>query len=318
MLPVIAVLGPTASGKSDFAVTLCERVDGELISVDSAQVYRGMDIGTAKPGAADRARVPHHLLDIRDPAEAYSAAAFAADAERLIGDVRARGRVPVLAGGTMLYFRALFAGLSDLPPADPELRAGIAARANREGWPALHAELARLDPESAARLHPNDSARIQRALEITRAGGAPASQRRGGGSRPSLGPLCVVRWQPYDRAALRERIAERFDAMLAAGLVDEVAALRARSDIHADLPSMRAVGYRQIWRHLDGELDREAARAAGIKATRLLAKRQSTWLGGGLVERALVREGDAVFNVRERADEIAVLSSCEQEVATRR
>ena len=318
MLPVIAVLGPTASGKSDFAVTLCERVDGELISVDSAQVYRGMDIGTAKPGAADRARVPHHLLDIRDPAEAYSAAAFAADAERLIGDVRARGRVPVLAGGTMLYFRALFAGLSDLPPADPELRAGIAARANREGWPALHAELARLDPDSAARLHPNDSARIQRALEITRAGGAPASQRRGGGSRPSLGPLCVVRWQPYDRAALRERIAERFDAMLAAGLVDEVAALRARSDIHADLPSMRAVGYRQIWRHLDGELDREAARAAGIKATRLLAKRQSTWLGGGLVERALVREGDAVFNVRERADEIAVLSSCEQEVATRR
>ena len=318
MLPVIAVLGPTASGKSDFAVALCERVGGELISVDSAQVYRGMDIGTAKPGAADRARVPHHLLDIRDPAESYSAAAFAADAERLIGEVRARGRVPLLAGGTMLYFRALFAGLSDLPPADPVLRAGIAERARQEGWPALHAELARLDPESAARLHPNDSARIQRALEITRAGGAPASQRRGGGSRPSLGPLCVVRWQPYDRAALRERIAERFDAMLAAGLVDEVAALRARSDIHADLPSMRAVGYRQIWRHLDGELDREAARTAGIKATRLLAKRQSTWLSGGLVERALVREGDAVFNVRERADEIAVLSSCEQEVATRR
>ena len=206
----------------------------------------------------------------------------------------------------------------ELPLTDPVLRAGIAERARQEGWPALHAELARVDPDSAARLHPNDSARIQRALEITRAGGAPASQRRGGGSRPSLGPLCVVRWQPYDRAALRERIAERFDAMLAAGLVDEVAALRARSDIHADLPSMRAVGYRQIWRHLDGELDREAARAAGIKATRLLAKRQSTWLSGGLVERALVREGDAVFNVRERADEIAVLSSCEQEVATRR
>lgn len=314
-IPAIVVLGPTASGKSGFALALCERLGGELISVDSAQVYRGMDIGTAKPGAEDQARVRHHLIDIRDPAEAYSAAQFAQDAAACMQAVRARGRVPVLAGGTMLYFRALFAGLSDLPSADPALRARIAAKAGAEGWPALHAELAAKDPVRAAQLHPNDSSRIQRALEIVALTGGPASaQRNGGRPAAALGPLRVVRWEPLEREALRTAIAERFEAMLVAGLLAEVHALRARDDLHAELPSIRAVGYRQLWQYLDGRCSLEQATAAAIKATRQLAKRQSTWLRSGLVEQVLVRDGDAVFNVTSTGDAAAAAAWCDNAV----
>lgn len=309
------MLGPTASGKSGFALDLCERVGGELISVDSAQVYRGMDIGTAKPGAADLARVPHHLIDIRDPAESYSAAQFAGDAARCMATVRARGGVPVLAGGTMLYYRALFGGLSELPPADPALRARIAERAAREGWPALHAELAAHDPERAAQLHPNDRSRIQRALEIVQATGRPASAQQDGG-RPAagLGPLLVVRWEPLGREALRAAIGARFETMMGAGLLDEVRVLHARGDLGPDLPAIRAVGYRQLWRHLDGLCALETAVAAAIKATHQLAKRQSTWLRGGLIEKTLVPDGDAVFNVMRTGDAAAAAAWCDNEV----
>lgn len=314
-IPAIVVLGPTASGKSGFALDLCERLGGELISVDSAQVYRGMDIGTAKPSAEEQARVPHHLIDIRDPAEAYSAAQFAENAAACMQAVRARGRVPVLCGGTMLYFRALFGGLSDLPSADSALRARIAAKAEAEGWPALHAELAEKDPVRAAQLHPNDSSRIQRALEIVALTGGPASALQDGG-RPAtaLGPLRVVRWEPLGREALRSAIAERFAAMLAAGLLGEVRALHARGDLHAELPAIRAVGYRQIWQHLEGQCSLESATSAAIKATRQLAKRQTTWLRSGLVEKTLVRDGDAVFNVPVTGDAAAAAAWCDNEV----
>lgn len=314
-IPAIVVLGPTASGKSGFALDLCERLGGELISVDSAQVYRGMDIGTAKPSAAEQARVPHHLIDIRDPAEAYSAAQFTADAAACMQAVRARGRVPVLCGGTMLYFRALFGGLSDLPSADSALRARIAAKAEAMGWPALHAELAAKDPERAAQLHRNDSSRIQRALEIVELTGGPASALQDGGQpATALGPVRVVRWEPLGREALRSVIAERFAAMLAAGLLAEVRALHARGDLHAELTAIRAVGYRQLWLHLDGHCSLESATAAAIKATRQLAKRQTTWLRGGLVERTLVRDGDAVFNVPVTGDAAAAAAWCDNEV----
>lgn len=311
--PIIVVLGPTASGKSGFALDLCERVSGELISVDSAQVYRGMDIGTAKPDAEERARVPHHLIDICDPTEAYSAARFAEDAPRVIADVQARGRVPVLCGGTMLYLRALFAGLSDLPRADATLRADIAARAQALGWPALHAELARLDPETAARLHPNDRTRIQRALEITQLTGQPASARRDGGSRPGarLGPAAFVRWTPHERPALHAAIETRFRQMIDAGLLDEVRRLHARGDLHADLPAIRAVGYRQLWAFVEGRSDWDTAVASAIKATKLLAKRQLTWLAGGLVDALLVHRGSTVFNVMEHTTVTAVQTWCD-------
>jgi tRNA dimethylallyltransferase len=276
--PVVLLMGPTASGKTQLALALAERLALEIVSVDSAQVYRGMDIGTAKPGAALRARIPHHLVDVADPAEAYSAARFCADATRLIGEIRARGRVPLLAGGTMLYFRALQQGLSDLPPADAALRARLADDARREGWPALHARLARLDPASAARLHPNDSQRIQRALEIVELGGAPvgALQARRGAALP--GPVVKLALNPPERAVLHARIEARFHAMIEAGFLDEVRRLRARDDLQPDLPSMRAVGYRQLWAHLDGTWDLPTAVARGIAATRQLAKRQLTWL----------------------------------------
>ena len=311
--PIIVVLGPTASGKSGFALRLCERVGGELISVDSAQVYRGMDIGTAKPNAEERARVAHHLIDICDPAEAYSAARFAEDAPQVIAEVQTRGHVPVLCGGTMLYLRALFAGLSELPRADAALRADIAARAEALGWPALHAELAELDPESAARLHPNDRTRIQRALEITHLTGQPASARRDGGSRPGerLGPAAFVRWTPLPRLALHAAIEARFRQMIDAGLLDEVRQLHARGDLHADLPAIRAVGYRQLWSFVEGQSDWDAAVAAAIKATKLLAKRQQTWLSGGLVDALLVHRDATVFNVTEHTAEAAVQTWCD-------
>ena len=271
-------MGPTAAGKSALALELARRFGGEIVSVDSAQVFRGLDVGTAKPDAATRAQVAHHLVDILDPTERYSAAAFAADARAAIDAIRARGRVPLLVGGTMLYFRALVDGLSALPGADPKVRAAIDADAARRGWPALHADLARVDPATAARLARTDAQRIQRALEVHRLTGTPLSALQGRRhATATLGPVLSFALLPQ-RARLHEVIAARFDAMLAAGLVEEVRALQARYALDARLPSMRAVGYRQAWDYLAGTLDRAGLRAAGIAATRQLAKRQYTWL----------------------------------------
>ena len=280
----ICLAGPTASGKSALALQLADALRGdidiEFISVDSAQVYRGMDIGTAKPDAAERARVPHHLIDLLDPEQAYSAARFVADATAAASAIRARGRLPLLVGGTMLYFKALRDGLDALPAADAEVRAQHDMRAAAEGWPALHAELQRVDPATAARLAPNDAQRIQRALEVWTITGQPLSALHARGAAPhpdvnSRWPLITL--EPASRAWLHERIAQRFDAMLAAGLLDEVRRLRERPALRPDMPSMRCVGYRQAWAALergtnDGLLD------AGIAATRQLAKRQITWL----------------------------------------
>jgi tRNA dimethylallyltransferase len=278
---VVALAGPTASGKSAAALDLAQALQAEIVSVDSALVYRGMDIGTAKPTPAERARVPHHLLDIRDPAESYSAAEFAADALRLAGEIRARGRRVVLAGGTMLYFKALFEGLAAMPAADPALRAQIEAEAAASGWPALHAQLARVDPATAARLAPNDAQRVQRALEVFRATGQPLSAfHREDLRAPGLQPDLFLSLEPADRAWLHERIARRFDAMLEAGFLDEVKALRARGDLRPELPSMRSVGYRQAWEALDANEPVATLRERGIAATRQLAKRQLTWLRG--------------------------------------
>ena len=273
-------MGPTASGKSALALALAAHFDGEIVAVDSAQVYRGMDIGTAKPTAADRARAPHHLLDIIDPVQPYSAAAFAHDALVCVADIRARGRMPILCGGTMLYFKALTEGLSTLPRADAGVRAELDRRAAREGWPALHADLARVDPLTAARLAPTDAQRIQRALEVHRLSGQPISALQGRREAPTgtLGPTLPIALVPADRALLHEAIARRFQAMLDAGLVDEVRELRQRFALDPALPSMRCVGYRQAWQFLDGTLSMAQLRDAGIAATRQLAKRQLTWL----------------------------------------
>lgn len=271
-------MGPTASGKTALAVGLVERFPLEIISVDSALVYRDMDIGTAKPDAATLARAPHHLLDIRDPTETYSAAAFCDDARRLMADIAARGRVPLLVGGTMLYFRALLQGLDDLPRADVALRKELEAQAAARGWPALHAELAAVDPATAARLAPNDSQRIGRALEIFRLTGTPMSALLDRVQSELPYRVLQLALIPSDRAVLHQRIAARFDAMLAEGLLDEVETLRRCYALNADLPSMRAVGYRQAWAYLDGEIDLKGLREQGIAATRQLAKRQLTWL----------------------------------------
>jgi tRNA dimethylallyltransferase len=279
MIPTVLLPGPTAAGKSRVALALADRFGGDIVSADSAQVYRGMDIGTAKPDAATRAAVPHHLLDLIDPTEAYSAARFCRDAAAAIARIRARGRVPIVAGGTMLYFKALREGLSALPAADPVLRAGLDARAAHVGWPAMHAELARIDPVTAGRLATADAQRIQRALEVHALTGRPLSALQGAREPPSgIGPTVVVALAPADRAQLHAAIAERFDAMVGAGLVDEVRALRERYALRADLPSMRAVGYRQVLDYLDGRIDRAQLRERGIAATRQLAKRQITWL----------------------------------------
>ena len=285
-LRCLALAGPTASGKTAAALAIAARWPVEVISVDSALVYRGMDIGTAKPSAAEQAAVPHHLIDIREPTQAYSAADFQRDALRLIGEIQARGRTPLLVGGTMLYFKALLHGLDDLPAADPAVRERLEARARAEGWPALHAELQRVDPVSAARLFPNDAQRIQRALEVFEVSGQPLSAFHSGRSHDPQSPLGepqLLSLEPQDRGWLHARIAERFEAMLAAGLLDEVRALRARGDLHPDLPSMRCVGYRQAWATLDASPSPDAAALAelrdrGVFATRQLAKRQLTWL----------------------------------------
>jgi tRNA dimethylallyltransferase len=276
--PAIFLMGPTASGKTALAVSLVERFPLEIISVDSALVYRGMDIGSAKPDAATLARAPHHLLDIRDPTEAYSAAAFRDDALRLMADITARGRVPLLVGGTMLYFRALLQGLDDLPRADAALRQKLLAEAAGRGWPALHAELAEVDPVTAARLAPNDSQRIGRALEVFRLGGVPMSALLDKAASTLPYRVLQLALIPSDRAVLHQRIAARFDAMLAEGLIEEVETLRRNPMLTADLPAMRAVGYRQAWAYLDGVISRSELREQGIAATRQLAKRQLTWL----------------------------------------
>ena len=279
-------MGPTASGKTDLAVALAERFPVEIVSVDSALVYRGMDIGTAKPDAATLARAPHHLIDLIDPGASYSAARFRSDALHLIRDITARGRIPLLVGGTMLYFKALKEGLAALPLADPGLRAELETRADRCGWPALHAELARLDPASAARLAPNDAQRIQRALEVCLSAGEPLSallQRAGnvGKTAPDLPcRLLEIALLHDDRAWLHGRINARFRAMLEAGLVEELRTLRARYPLSADLPAMRCVGYRQAWRYLEGEIDAAGLYETGAAATRQLGKRQITWLRG--------------------------------------
>lgn len=276
---VLAIAGPTAAGKSSVALAIAAALAPaavEIVSVDSALVYRGMDIGTAKPTPAERARVPHHLVDICDPADAYSAARFVADAQAAIASIAAREAIVLLVGGTMLYFKALFEGLDPLPKADPAIRAVLDERAAREGWPVLHAELARVDPLTAARLAPHDGQRIQRALEVWQLTGTPISALQQGPGRPAFRPPLLA-LEPDDRAWLHERIAQRLRAMLQAGFVDEVRRLRTRGDLHAALPSMRAVGYRQAWAALDADRLDGLADAA-IAATRQLARRQLTWL----------------------------------------
>jgi tRNA dimethylallyltransferase len=275
----VLLMGPTASGKTPLALALARRIPLEIVSVDSAQVYRGMDVGTAKPSSAERTAVPHHLIDIIDPTETYSAARFRSDALRLMSEITSRGKVPLLVGGTMLYFKALREGLSELPDADEGVRAEIDAEAAARGWPAMHAELASVDPQTAARLKPTDAQRIQRALEIHRVSGEPMS-RLLGRKKDSALPFRLVEMVlvPSDRGELHGRIEARFDAMLDRGLVEELQGLRARHALRPNLPSMRCVGYRQAWQHLEGELDRNGLRDRGIFATRQLAKRQLTWL----------------------------------------
>ncbi len=278
----IALAGPTAAGKTAAALAIAERWPVEIISVDSALVYRGMDIGTAKPSAAELAAAPHHLINIRDPLHAYSAAEFVADAERLLHAITARGRLPLLVGGTMLYFKALFDGIDPMPGADPALRAAIEAEAAALGWPAMHAQLALVDAPTAARLQPMDTQRIQRALEVYRASGQPLSSFHAtkdiATTADRISATTLISLEPFDRAWLHARIALRFDQMLAEGFMDEMLALRARGDLHPDLPSMRCVGYRQAWEALDGTLPMIELRDRGIFATRQLAKRQVTWL----------------------------------------
>ncbi|MQA56400.1 tRNA (adenosine(37)-N6)-dimethylallyltransferase MiaA [Pseudomonas piscis] len=287
--PAIFLMGPTAAGKTDLAIELTKVLPCELISVDSALVYRGMDIGTAKPSRELLAQFPHRLIDILDPAESYSAADFRTDALTAMADITARGKIPLLVGGTMLYYKALLEGLADMPPADPQIRAELEEEAARLGWQALHDQLAAVDPESAARIHPNDPQRLTRALEVYRASGLTMTAHRqrqlaqsteagasGHGQLPyTVANLAIA---PANRQVLHQRIAQRFTQMLEQGFIDEVVALRSRSDLHAGLPSIRAVGYRQVWDHLDGKLTFAEMQERGIIATRQLAKRQFTWL----------------------------------------
>ncbi len=318
-LPYVALAGPTASGKSAAALALARVRPIEIVSVDSALVYQGMDIGTAKPTPVERAGVPHHLIDIRDPAQAYSAAEFAADAVRCIREIHARGALPVLAGGTMLYFKALFEGLAPMPPADPQVRADLEAQAAREGWPALHAELARVDPTTAARLAPLDSQRIQRALEVHRVSGRPLSdwhaQPAQAGALTALPPALLLSLEPQDRAWLHQRIAARYAQMLDAGFLDEIRRLRARGDLHPELASMRCVGYRQAWAWLDAQHRASQGLGAapslqdlidtGIAATRQLAKRQLTWLRSMPARRVIACDApDALAQVLRAVQEM--------------
>lgn len=283
-MPIPCLLGPTAAGKTAAALALAAKRPVEIISVDSALVYREMDIGTAKPTLEERAVTPHHLIDIVDPTDAYSAAQFRADTLRLTGEIHARGRLPLLVGGTMLYYKALTQGLNDLPAADADVRATLDADAASDGWPALHARLATVDPATAARLAPNDSQRIQRALEVFMLTGQPMSALL---AAPAPVDHEAAQWrfapialEPSDRSVLHARIEKRFDVMLAGGFVDEVVKLRARGDLLPEMPSMRCVGYRQVWEYLDGEVDYATMRDKGVFATRQLCKRQLTWLRG--------------------------------------
>lgn len=302
---VIFLMGPTASGKTDLALALRRKLPVELVSVDSTLVYRGMDIGTAKPSAAEQSEAPHRLIDIRDPAEPYSAADFRADAEREIADIVAQDRIPLLVGGTMLYFKALLEGLAEMPAADPEVRAEIEDEANLHGWPHIHAQLAAVDPETAAEIHPNHSQRLSRALEVYRSSGRTMTELRriqaeqqgpAFGERYSVTQLALA---PQDRSELHRRIASRFHAMVERGLVEEVQALRERGDLHPGLPAIRAVGYRQAWDYLDGlegkvpEISREQMIERGVIATRQLAKRQLTWLRGWQGLNWLETQGEA-------------------------
>ncbi|MBZ0328811.1 MULTISPECIES: tRNA (adenosine(37)-N6)-dimethylallyltransferase MiaA [Halomonas] len=283
--PAILLMGPTAAGKTDLAMALHERLECDLVSMDSAMVYRGMDIGSAKPSPQELARAPHRLIDIRDPAEPYSAADFRDDALREMRQITAAGRVPLLVGGTMMYAKRLLEGVANLPPADPAIRAELLREVERDGLAALHEALSRIDPESASRIHPNDPQRLMRALEVYRATNKTLTDlwRE---QRPETFPWKVlsIGVTPFERHILHERIAQRFDGMLEDGLVEEVATLRARDDLHADLPSMKSVGYRQVWDYLDGKLDGEGdielLRQRTVIATRQLAKRQLTWLRG--------------------------------------
>jgi tRNA dimethylallyltransferase len=306
--PALALMGPTASGKTRLAIELAKALDGEVISVDSALVYRGMDIGTAKPSPAEREGVPHHLIDILDPLEAYSTGRFRDDALALMADIAGRGRLPILAGGTMLYFNGLFHGIAELPAADPDLRRQIDEEAERHGWAGLHAELAAVDPAAAARIHANDPQRIQRAIEVYRLTGVPLTVLCSE-SRSSQPPFDLIKIivAPADRPALHERIRRRFLAMIERGLIEEVRALYERGDLHAELPSVRAVGYRQVWAYLAGEYDRDTLVERGVIATRQFAKRQFTWLRR---EETALRyrsedEGLADAVVRDVADRIA-------------
>ncbi len=278
-VPLVMIMGPTATGKSALALELAHSLDAEIVSVDSALVYRGMDIGTAKPSPQERVRVAHHLIDVAAPHEAYSAARFCTDAARAIASIRAAGKTPLLVGGTMLYFTALQRGLSPLPAADSRLRENLSARARAIGWRELHGELAAVDPAAAQRIHPNDPQRIQRALEVWHLTGVPLSEHhRAAATPPQPPPAVKIVLSPLQREDLHRRIAHRFDAMLAAGLVEEVAMLRRDVRVTAGSPAMRAVGYRQVWNFLDGDWSFDEMRERAIVNSRQLAKRQLTWL----------------------------------------
>jgi len=316
--PLLSIAGPTGSGKTNLAMALAAEAKArgitvELISMDSALVYRGMDIGSAKPTLMERATVQHHLIDILDPSESYSAARFATDAKRLVTEIQERGNTPVIVGGTMLYWRAFAYGLSTLPPADPAIRAHLDDEGKALGWPAMHSKLMAVDPITAARLEPNDSQRIQRALEVMRSTGKPMSvwlaespsdDGRAGSLIPSW--LRLVSLEPMERAQLHQNLESRFDAMLHAGLIDEVRSLRAQPNMHADLPAMRAVGYRQVWEFLDGQINLDQMRYKALAATRQLGKRQLTWL------RAI--EGRQVFNPFDASGHQAALKYCLQQL----
>jgi len=278
-LPVVCLMGPTASGKTEAAVSLVRQWPFDIVSVDSAMVYKGMDIGTAKPDAETLAQAPHRLIDFLDPAEPYSAARFRDDASAAIDDIHRAGRIPLLVGGTMLYYRALLQGLSDLPDADPTIRARLEAEGEAQGWDALHRRLAAVDPAAAQRIHPNDPQRIQRALEVHELTGRAMTELQANRQAPTLPwPVWRVALMPAQRAWLHARIARRFQAMMESGLEEEVRALMRRGDLHLGLPALRAVGYRQVWEYLAGDYDRAEAERRGIVATRQLAKRQITWM----------------------------------------
>lgn len=303
--PILCLAGPTASGKSATTLALAARTQIEVIAVDSATIYRQMNIGTAKPSQEERERIPHHLIDILDPSDTYSVAEFVTDAERIIADTLTRGHLPVLCGGTMMYFKALRDGLADLPQADLETRERIAQQAHEQGWPAMHQELMRVDPATASRLAPHDSQRLQRALEIYRVSGVPMSQwlaQQQAARVDAAYDYITISLEPSDRAVLHDRIAQRFMQMMADGFLDEVRRLYERKDLHAGLPSIRCVGYRQLWQHLEGKVDLGAAVEQAIAATRQLAKRQLTWLRSQ-PERIVVDslQGDAPQQVLQEA-----------------